>query len=167
MKNPKPNRPRSGFTLLELLMVIALIGVLASLSVVVFINITDQANEEATAATLRKLNGLLEKRIESFNKVMSRNGSFKDKYINAARNLLIQDGIYGPLVANRQDGEGDSAVLEALARKVAMRHLFPQRHEDLLLLDFLADGKSSRTDFNGGALVTSGARFRHRQQHDF
>ena len=142
-----------GFTLLELLIVVVLIAFLTSLSVTVMYGITDQANEEATNATIRKINGLLEKRLEGFSKAIGRNGDFKDRYVNATRNLLQQDKIYGPLMANRQNGESDDAVVEALARKVAMRHLFPQRHEDLLLLDFGADGVTSETDFDSSGNI--------------
>ncbi len=139
---------RGGFTLIELLMVITLIAFLTSLSVMVLYGITDQANEEATATTLRKLDGLLEKRIEAFNRAFDRTGSFRDRYLDAARNLLQQDKIYGPLVNNRRSGEDDSAVITALAKKVAMRHNFPQRHEDLLLLGFDRSGTVSATDID-------------------
>lgn len=144
---------RAGFTMLELLMVVALIAFLTTLSVVVMYGITDQANEEATNATIRKINGLLEKRIEGFNKAIGRDGDFKGRYITAARNLLIQDKIFGPLINNPVVGEGDGAIVEALARKVAFRHLFPQRHEDLLLLDFATDGITSETDFTSAGNI--------------
>ena len=66
------NSDRSGFTLLELLIVVALIGVLASLSVVVLLGIDEQAREEATNTTIRKVSGLLEQRLEAFDRAFDR-----------------------------------------------------------------------------------------------
>ncbi|MCR9202706.1 MAG: type II secretion system GspH family protein [Planctomycetaceae bacterium] len=139
---------RRGFTLLELLIAISVIAVLAALSVSVMIGIDNQAKEAATVTTLRKLDALLQKRIEGFNRTFDRGGALRDRYLDATRNLLAQDGIFGPLRGNRQNGEEDSAVVETLAKKVAMRHLFPQRHEDLLLLGFNLAGTVSATDFD-------------------
>lgn len=139
---------RQGFTLLELLIAISVIAILAALSVSVLTGIDNQAREAATVSTLRKVDALLQKRIEGFNRAFDRGGALRDRYLDATRNLLAQDGIFGPLRGNRQSGEEDSAVVEALAKKVAMRHLFPQRHEDLLLLGFNNSGNVSATDFD-------------------
>lgn len=139
---------RSAFTLLELLIVISIIAVLASLSITVLYGLTDQASEEATVATIRKIDAMLEKRIEAFHRVFDRPGTFRDRYLDATRNLLRQDKIFGPLINDRLSGESDSAVVEALAIKVAMRHNFPQRHEDLLLLGFDTTGTATVTDID-------------------
>jgi prepilin-type N-terminal cleavage/methylation domain-containing protein len=131
------NAIRQGFTLLELLVVVTIIGVLASLSVTVLYGITDQANEEATNATIQKIDSLLQKRIQAFERTWNRGGAFKDRYVAAANGLLQQDRIYGVR----------DEVVDILAKKVAMRHNFPQRHEDLLLLGFLRGGATGVTDF--------------------
>jgi len=129
-----------GFTLLELLMVITIIGVLTTLSVTVMIGIDTQAKEAATITTIRKIDGLLEQRMQAFDRSFERGGPFKERYMQAARSLLRQDNLY-------QAAEDDS-IVEILARKVGMRHLFPQRHEDLLLLNFDVTGSTELTDFD-------------------
>ncbi|MEZ6034839.1 MAG: type II secretion system protein [Planctomycetaceae bacterium] len=59
---------RQGFTLLELLIVVAIVGTLMSLSVVVMYGFVNQAEEEATSATIQKINRLLEERIDAFDR---------------------------------------------------------------------------------------------------
>ncbi len=61
-------RLRAGYTLIELLIVVAIIGIMLSLSIVVMFGITDQASEEATVTTIQKVNRLLELRIDSFDR---------------------------------------------------------------------------------------------------
>ncbi|MEZ6126326.1 MAG: type II secretion system protein [Planctomycetaceae bacterium] len=139
---------RSAFTLIELLIVIALIATLTALSVTVMYGITDQANEAATVATIRKIDALLEKRLRAFERAFNRPGKFRERYILAARSLLNQDNIWGPLQGNPLTDDDDDPVVQFLAKKVAMRHNFPQRHEDLLLLGFTANGKTPVTDFD-------------------
>lgn len=121
---------RRGFTLLELLIVVSVIAVLAGLSVTVMLNIDEQAREAATVTTLRKVDGLLQSRIQSFERLYSRGGNFKERYVEATRSLLLQKRIFGV----REE------VIELLAKKVAFRHNFPQRHEDMMVLDFVGDG---------------------------
>ena len=129
---------RGAFTLLELLIVVSIIVILTTMSVVVMANITEQANEEATVATIRKINGLLEARIEAFDRAFGQRSSFYNRYVAATNALLIQKNIYGVR----------PEVIDVLAKKVAFRHNFPQRHEDLLKLSFGADGVTPLTAFD-------------------
>ena len=57
---------RAGFTLIELLVVIALIALLASLAITVVGNLLSNAKENATEATLKKVNDLLQQRLDAF-----------------------------------------------------------------------------------------------------
>ncbi|MCA9098383.1 MAG: type II secretion system protein [Planctomycetaceae bacterium] len=57
---------RRGFTLVELLMVIVVIGVLSSLLVVASMSVLGNAREAATKATLSKINTMLKERMSAF-----------------------------------------------------------------------------------------------------
>lgn len=114
---------RSGFTLLELLIVIAMIGVLMTLSVVVMSGFLTTAEVEATSATIQKTFRLLEQRIDAFDRAFK--GTRKQNSVYATRKLLSdpnQDGDF----ADGIFGVSDEAV-EILAKKALFRFEFPQR----------------------------------------
>ncbi len=138
-----------GFTLLELLIVIAIITMLMGLLAFGMRGILDSSDQQATTATIRKLDGLIQKRAEAFDRAFRRDGAFRRRYIEVAHVLLEQKGIY----TGRQD------VVEVLARKIAFRHQFPQRHEDLLKMGFAADGLTPLTDYQpDDTLLPAGSR---------
>ena len=146
MNTRKNITSRPGFTLLEVLIVVGIIATLTAMSVVVMSGIAEQANEEATVATIRKLDGLIEARIESFDRAFSQRGTFYNKYVAATNALLQQKNIYGVR----------PEVVDVLAKKVAFRHNFPQRFEDILKLSFAPNGITAVTDFDGDVQLTSG-----------
>lgn len=137
---------KRGFTLLELLIVVSIIGMLTAMTVVVMRGIADQAQEEATVATIRKINGLLEARVEAFDRAFDQQGSFQQRYVTATDAILAEKRIFGVR----------PEVKLILAKKIAFRHNFPQRHEDLLKLGFAANGVTPVSDFVGDALKTAG-----------
>jgi len=120
---------RLGFTLLELLMVVAVIGILMSMSVVVMLGFIDQAEEEATSVTIQKLARLVEQRSEAFDRAFK--GALKDKTLVAMKSLLADP--------NRDGDNGDGIfgvyepAVEILAKKALYRFEFPQRFEERLL----------------------------------
>lgn len=121
---------RSGFTLLELLMVITIISIMLTLSVVIMSGLLGSAKEEATSATIQKIDRLLQQRTEAFERAF--NGARRTQYINGTLALLLdpnQDG-------NRDDdgifGVRDE-VVEILAKKAAFRFEFPQRMDELIV----------------------------------
>ena len=120
---------RRAFTLLELLMVVTIIGILMSMSVVVMLGFMDQAEEEATSATIQKINRLLEQRTEAFDRAFK--GARKDTASNNMRILLADPNLDG----DRSDGifGVKDAVVEILAKKALYRFEFPQRFDELLL----------------------------------
>ena len=109
------------FTLLELLIVITIIAVLMGLSVSVMFGIVSQAEEEATITTVRKVDALLQQRIESFDRAF--NGNRKLAAVNNIGFLLASQNIHGVR----------DEVKEILAKKALFRFEFPQRIQERLL----------------------------------
>lgn len=109
------NIDRRGFTLLELLIVISIIAILMGLSLSVMFGLTEQAEVEATVVTVRKVDGVLQQRIEAFQRAFK--GDRLDAAMNIVRAKLAQQQIFGVR----------DEVLEVLARKRAFRYEFPQR----------------------------------------
>lgn len=120
---------RQGFTLLELLIVVAIVGTLMSLSVVVMYGFVNQAEEEATSATIQKINRLLEERIDAFDRAFK--GTRKDVAIRNMRAVLADPDLNG----DQSDGifGVKDAVVEILAKKALFRFEFPQRIDERLL----------------------------------
>jgi prepilin-type N-terminal cleavage/methylation domain-containing protein len=120
---------RDGFTLIELLMVMAIIATLMAMSVVVMLGFMDQAEEEATSATLQKLARLVEQRSEAIDRAFS--GVRAQRTIQATYALLTDPNNDG----DRSDGifgVREEAV-RILAKKAMMRFEMPQRFEERLL----------------------------------
>lgn len=109
------NIDRRGFTLLELLIVISIIAILMGLSLSVMFGLTEQAEVEATVVTVRKVDGVLQQRIEAFQRAFK--GDRLEAAMNIVRAKLAQQQIFGVR----------DEVLEVLARKRAFRYEFPQR----------------------------------------
>lgn len=106
---------RRAFTLVELLIVIGIIAILMSLTFSVMYGLTTQAESEATAATIRKIDGVLQQRIDAFNRAFK--GARADAAANIVRLKLAQQNIHGVR----------DEVIEILARKRSYRFEFPQR----------------------------------------
>ncbi|MGV2336491.1 MAG UNVERIFIED_CONTAM: type II secretion system GspH family protein [Planctomycetaceae bacterium] len=121
MLHKPSNTARLGFTLVELLIVIAIIAVLMGLSLSVMSGLTSQAEQEATNTTIRKLDGLLQQRMEAFDRAFT--GARKDSAVNIVSGLLASQQIFGV----RQE------VIEILAKKRSFRFEFPQRFAERLL----------------------------------
>src|SRR5688572_20468601 len=129
----KPER-RGGFTLLELLMVVAIIGILMSMSIVVMLGFIDQAEEEATSTTVQKLARLIEQRTEAFDRAFV--GARKQNAINGMRALLADPNVDG----NQDDGIFGvyDAAVTMLAKKAAFRFEMPQRFAERYLFEGVA-----------------------------
>lgn len=121
---------RSGFTLLELMIVIAIIAVLMSMSFYVMNGITQGAEKEATTATIHKINRLLEQRIEAFDRAFK--GSRRNAYVKATVGLLA--AIDGRFDYYRVHPDDAPPSLVILARKAGFRFEFPQRMVELILV---------------------------------
>lgn len=68
----KQDAPRRGFTIIEILIVIAIIGVLMGLIGAVVAGMVANAREKATKTTLTKIDGLLEQRLRGIDQFMTK-----------------------------------------------------------------------------------------------
>ncbi len=119
---------RRGFSLIELLVVIGIIAVLASLSLVVMGNLLDQAREDATAVLVSKVNGLLEDRVSAFDRAFS-NSVRAEAGEALQRRLRLAVGLPPDSVV---DPLRNTGVDEVLARKWVYRLNFPQSFAELI-----------------------------------
>jgi len=100
---------RAGFTLVELLMVIVVIGILSSLLVVASMSVLGTSREAATKATLSKINTMLKERMAAFETHMS-------NYINGGVHLTL--------------GAPDERSGKILLRKREFKKYFPQTWDE-------------------------------------
>ncbi|MCH2201939.1 MAG: type II secretion system GspH family protein [Fuerstiella sp.] len=118
---------RHGFTLIELLIVIAVIGMLMSLTIVVMNGISDRAMRAATKATVQKINGLLQQRIEAFDRAFT--DDRREDAIQHVRDILEPEIILAKGAPHSLENESATSVL---AKKLEFRFQFPQRVQDRL-----------------------------------
>jgi|GEM_PF-393798 len=147
LKSPKQHR--SAFTLIELLLVIAIIGIMLTLSIVTMFGLTDQATEEATVTTIQKVNRLIELRSESFDRAYPGISiNWRNAFVgHVAREVSVQQSVpIARVNALLSKFAADSPVWDILAKKAAFRFEFPQRIEDLL------QGAPTNNDFNSNGL---------------
>ena len=134
-KYQKKKMKKSGFTLLELLIVIGLIATLMTLSVVVMSGFLTTAEVEATSATIQKTFRLLEQRTDAFDR--SFKGSRKQLEISRIRFLLARQELFGV----------SEESIEILAKKAAYRFEFPQR---------MVERTTIGEDINSNGILDSG-----------
>ncbi len=143
---PGQCQPRRAFTLLELLIVIAIIALLMGISFSVMFGLVSQAEEEATIATIRKVDALLQQRIEAFDRTF--NGNKKRAAVNGMSALLAGQNIFGV----RDD------VKEILAKKALFRFEFPQRIDERRLFGDSDNIVAGLPDTIFGAVAAPNAR---------
>jgi prepilin-type N-terminal cleavage/methylation domain-containing protein len=114
----RPNN-HAGFTLLELLVAITVIAILMGLSFSVFRGLTDQAKEEATNATIQKVNRLFEDRKVKFDRLMSLSGSQRQRQAINRVTAILRAANYQGQITEKQ--------IQILAKKMAFMFDFPQR----------------------------------------
>ena len=115
--------PRRGFTMIELLIVIGLIVFLMTLSIGVLRNALGSAKERATLATITKINGLVQQRVDAFSRAMERSN--------------LEPGIQQMLAKMNPSNRNNKAMRranEVMVKKDYFRFRFPQNFEEKNLL---------------------------------
>jgi len=119
-KRSERAKPRGGFTIVELLIVITIIAVVLTISIGLIGNTLQAARRDATRATIKKIDALMKDRIEAF-------GRLKLDQQTDAASIYFNGSTPGNTV-----GDGLAAIL---AHKVAFQGLLPQRTADTYGLD--------------------------------
>ncbi len=128
--------PRAGFSLVELLVVMAIIATLASLSFVVLGKTGEAAREAATKTSMRIISGALHERVDAFHELTAgvsqvdpdmparKNGRVFRQTVDAFNRWFT---LANPLPALQPH----PLAAEAYVRKTMFKSVFPQRVEDL------------------------------------
>ncbi len=134
---------RSGFTIVELMMVVGILLFLIATSAVLVRNIGNKAREKATMATIMKVNGLVQDRVEAMRKALdsTKNQRQLKSLIGQKYTSLVND--YGAKYRSLP-----RPVVEILVRKDIFRQNLPQ---------FVKENTSVNTEMNALPGVSSGA----------
>ena len=132
---------RSGFTLIELMIVVAIIGVLLSIVGVAVMNTVSGARTAATKATLTKVQRQMQSRIEAVAR------TFKGQ---ANSTQLFSEIAAVDRSASQAPASRESAVRKALMQKVYLRTYLPQTWAEAAFLLKKA-GKSAPSQINSKA----------------
>lgn len=131
---------RAGFTLVEVLVVVALISFLMVISIAVVANFISRAREEATAGTILKIHKLYQERMEAFQRTL-KGPQFEDQ-VNAKLARLQQAG-----VASGQNLFGiQRRVAETLVKKDLYKAAFRQFVNEPNLPQLLPTNTASAAD---------------------
>lgn len=142
-----PLPQRAGFTLIELLIVIAVLALLTTIVISVVRGVVGNARAAATKATMRKLDGLLMKRVAAFERYCDGqdklSASVMPSYARAQRNNYVNGAVTSAYQALGGTGNVPDAywasnsvyrpLLLVLARKAYFRQMFPQSMAELRL----------------------------------
>jgi prepilin-type N-terminal cleavage/methylation domain-containing protein len=137
MWKPEPNiyaDNRRGFTLIELMIVVAIVAFLASALGVTIVNMGASAREAQTVATINKINGLINERQRGLERAYEGNDFRRE--LSFQKRRLEQLGLFGI----------SPSAIETVARKDFFRKFFPQRFAEMADND--SDGIPDRIAFD-------------------
>lgn len=142
------NRTRRGFTIVELLVVIGLISFLMVISIAVVANFISRAREEATAATILKIQKLYQERIEAFQRGLK--GPQFEAQVNAKLSRIQSAG-----VAASQNLFGiQRRIAETLVKKDLYKAAFRQFVNEPNLPQLLTTNTASTADSSEAMFYT-------------
>jgi len=121
---------RAGFTLVELLIVIALIALLAGLTLRVAVGVINQGRESATKSTLQKIQRLLNSRLEVFNRRYGGNDPSSLYRLETTPEYVLAGNLIVGYSGN-QPRLATGNVRRILARKLLYIKYFPQSAREL------------------------------------
>lgn len=144
---------RRGFTLVEMMMVTAILLFLIATSAFVVRNIGNKAREKATMATIVKTNSLLTQRIQAFHKTLesTRTQKLIQGRMNAKRAQLIST------TGNKKFNVLTAPIVEILVKKDLFREQFPQFVGDNVQVNAAMDAIAGTTGTAGSAGADGGA----------
>lgn len=123
-------QPRAGFTLVELLVVIALIAILAGLTLRVAVGVINQGRESATKTTLQKIQRLLNSRLEEFNRRFGGTDPSSLYRLETTPEYVLAGNLIVGYSGN-QPIRATGNVRRILARKLLYIKYFPQSAREL------------------------------------
>ena len=136
-------RPRAGFSLVELLVVLAIIALLSSISFVVLGKTGEAAREAATKTSIKILSGALRERVDGFHELTAGVSQIDPELPPRANNRVFRDTVAvftrGFLYENPAPPVLHPLAAEAYVRKTIFKSVFPQRLEDLYGYNGISD----------------------------
>lgn len=134
--------PRAGFSLVELLVVLAIIALLSSISFVVLGRTGEAAREAATKTSIKILSGALRERVDAFHELTAGVSQIDPELPPRANNRVFRDTV---AVFTRGFAYENPTLnlhplaAEAYVRKTMFKSIFPQRLEDLYGYNGISD----------------------------
>jgi len=114
---PARQQHRRGFTLVEMLVVVAVIAILAAMVAVATLGLIGDARETATKEIIQEIQGLLQQRIDAFNRLdLRRKEVLRDPVLNASY---------------YEYANHDPELAKVLTRKGLFRYYFPQTWKEV------------------------------------
>ncbi len=126
--------PRAGFSLVEMLVVLAIIALLSSISFVVLGKTGEAAREAATKTSIKILSGALRERVDGFHELTAGVSQIDPELPPRTNNRVFRETV---AVFTRGFQYENPALnlhplaAEAYVRKTIFKSVFPQREEDL------------------------------------
>ena len=161
-------RGRSGFTLIEILIVLTIVSIMAAALGATITNMLTSAREAQTTATLRKIDGLINERQQGLQRAFE--GRDFIRYVDSTHERLIAGD---PTNGIPQLYGLSQKAVEAAARKDFSRTFFPQRFVEMLDVRSAsglgADGIPDRIQFDeayGTSVTWTGSPIQTPVNHD-
>lgn len=118
----RPRAARTGFTLVELLVVISIIAILAALTVRVAVGLVNEGREAGTKATISKIQRILDARLQAFQRKYGNNDATTQVRLKRTPEWGLTSVLTIP------DSNGNAVPLNENARLIATRKLLYVQH---------------------------------------